>query len=170
MNAMLTSLYPWSPDSLSREGLLSLLNSASQLERAAEAGTALPQPLRGKRLALLTDDHASPSALAFVRAATEMGAHVAHVRASGAEDGPRRTAALLGKLYDAIECQGLPEAEVRRLGRDAGVPVFDGIGQPGHPLHALAGTLTLEAATANPDLQARQRLRLLQALLSATLA
>lgn len=99
---------------------------------------ALPQPLRGKRLALLSDDHGSPAAAAFVRAATELGAHVALVRATSAS-GPRGVAALLGQLYDGIECQGLAEAELRELARDAGVPVFDGIGSAAHPLFAQAG-------------------------------
>jgi ornithine carbamoyltransferase len=144
---MLKQPYPWSLDSLNREGLLALIGSASRLTRAAAGGAVLPQLLRGKKLALLSDDHAAPAAAAFLRAATELGAHVAHVRASnpgeaGRRD-PRDMAALLGQLYDAIECQGLPEAELRQLGRDAGVPVFDGIGHPAHPLHLVADLMTL---------------------------
>lgn len=159
MNAMLTSPHLWSPDPPTREGMLSLLSSAGQLERAAQAGHALPQLLRGKRLALLADDHASPAAMVFTQAATELGAHVAHLRASNAAGAPQRTAALLGRLYDAIECQGLSEAEVRRLGREAGVPVFDGIGNDAHWLNRVVDT--------QPDCPP---LRLLQALLAATLA
>lgn len=144
---MLKQPYPWSLDSLNREGLLALVGSAGRLTRAAAGGAVLPQLLRGKKLALLSDDHASPGAAAFLRAATELGAHVARVRAgnpgeAGRRD-PRDTAALLGQLYDAIECQGLPEAELNQLGRDAGVPVFDGIGHPAHALHLVADLMTL---------------------------
>lgn len=119
----------WSPDTLQ--------HAAGQLSRAAAEG-ALPQPLRGKRLALLSDDHTSPAATVFVRAATELGAHVALVRAASAS-GPRGVAALLGQLYDAIECQGLDEADLQELAREAGVPVFNGIGSAAHPLFAQAG-------------------------------
>lgn len=158
MDAMFDSARPWSLDSMSPDARQRLLHCAAQLERAAAAGAALPQPLRGKRLALLTDDHASAAARAFMQAATELGAHVSPVRASGSEAAPGRMAALLGRLYDAIECQGLPAADVRRLGREAGVPVFDGIGQASHPLYRLG------------EPQQRQPLRLLQALLSVMLA
>lgn len=140
------STSPWSPDTL--------LHAAGQLSRAAAEG-ALPRPLRGKRLALLSDDHASPAATAFVRAATELGAHVALVRAATAS-GPRGVAALLGQLYDAIECQGLADAELRELVRDAGVPVFNGIGNAAHPLYALAAP--------------QEHHRMLQALLCKVLA
>lgn len=144
LNAMLPTTYPWSLETLGRDGLLALLASADQLSQAASGGAPLPQLLRGKKLALLSDDHAGPDAAAFLRAATELGAHVARVRA-GSEPGrrdPRDTAALLGQLYDGIECQGLPEAELRQLGRDAGVPVFDGIGSACHPLHVIADLMT----------------------------
>lgn len=142
---MLPTLYPWSLESLGRDGLLALLAGADQLKQAADGGAPLPQLLRGKKLALLSDDHASPDAAAFLRAATELGAHVARVKAGAGEAGrrdPRDTAALLGQLYDGIECQGLPEAEMRQLGRDAGVPVFDGIGSACHPLHVIADLMT----------------------------
>lgn len=138
---MLKTSYPWSLDSLSRDGLRALIDSAGRLKRAAATDAGLPQLLRGRRLALLSDDHDSPAAAAFTMAATELGGHVARVRASNpgeARRDPRDMAALLGQLYDAIECQGLPEAELRQLGRDAGVPVFDAIGDPAHPLNLLA--------------------------------
>lgn len=137
----------WSPDSLH--------DAAGLLSRAVAEGSALPQPLRGRRLALLSNDHDSPAATAFIRAATELGAHVALVRTITVA-GPRGVAALLGQLYDGIECQGLAEAELRELAREAGVPVFDGIGDPAHPLYARA--------------QPHEHHRMLQALLCKTLA
>lgn len=173
-----TALY-WPPDALSRDALLALTASAGRLARAATDGSGPPQLLRGKRLALLSDDHGSPAAAAFRRAATELGAHVAFVRSGGPQDaGPRSRAALLGQLYDAIECQGLPEAELRQLSREAGVPVFDGIGSEDHPLHALADQMTQQELADAPDaarlakaaaLQMRNRHHLLQALLCSVL-
>lgn len=127
----------WSSDTLSRESLAALLNAAGRLSDAAASHDGLPQLLRGKRLALLSNDHASPAAMAFRLAATELGAHVALVRADTAS-GPRSLAALLGQLYDAIECQGVSESALRELGREAGVPVFNNIGSRAHPLYASA--------------------------------
>ena len=45
----------------------------------------------------------------------------------------------MGRLYDAIECQGLPRDLVRQLGEEAGVPVYDGLASPTHPTARLAG-------------------------------
>jgi ornithine carbamoyltransferase len=173
---MPTSVLYRTPDALSRDALLALTASAARLSRAAADGSGLPQLLRGKRLALLSDDHDSPAAVAFQRAATELGAHVAHVRNGGPQESGRRgRAALLGQLYDAIECQGLSEAELRQLSREAGVPVFDGIGNPDHPLHAFADVVTQQELAGTPGaaktaaLQERNRHHLLQALLCSVL-
>ncbi|RZL40023.1 MAG: ornithine carbamoyltransferase [Rubrivivax sp.] len=142
---------------------LALIAGAERLRRAAASATGLPLLLRGRRFALLSDNHDSPAAAAFVRAATELGGHVARVRASGPGDRPPHDlAALLGQLYDAIECQGLPKADLLELGRHAGVPVFDGIGDAAHPLHRLADTMTGDDAAVN-------RHRLLQSLLTSSL-
>ena len=158
----------WSPEELGRDELLALMAHAGRLGQAAADGVAPPQLLRGKRLALLSDSHDSPAATAFRQAATELGAHVARVRNGAPQEAGRRDrAALLGQLYDAIECQGLPASELAQLRRDAGVPVFDGIGSPTHPLHASAALL---APVQDAALQARQRHHLLQALLCRVLA
>ncbi|MDR7272666.1 ornithine carbamoyltransferase [Pelomonas saccharophila] len=156
-----------------------LVDCARQFQRSPIQAT----PLRGRILALLSDDHDSPAAQAFLRAATGLGAQVARVRAT--EPGPRQLrdrARLLGQLYDAIECQGLDEADLRQLGRDAGVPVFNGIASPDHPLQTLAarmtlqelrGELTLPPAPIDPlpaEAVARNHHHLLQAVLSCTLA
>jgi ornithine carbamoyltransferase len=156
---MLKITYPWTLESLSGDGLRALMNSAGQLGRSAANGAGLPQLLRGKRLALLSDDHASPAAAAFQRAATELGAHVARVRATDPGEAhryPRDMAALLGQLYDAIECQGLANAEVQQLSRDAGVPVFDGIGHPDHPLRILADVMSQQELQGGCPLEALQ--------------
>lgn len=154
---MLPNASLWSAD----KGL-ALIADAERLKRAAASGSGLPQLLRGKRLALLSDDLDGPAATSFVRAATELGGQVALVRASGLGDRQARNlASLLGQLYDAIECQGLPSAELRELARHAGVPVFDGIGDAAHPLRQLADTMDGETAC--------NHRHLLQALLASAL-
>jgi len=149
----------WSLEALSRDDLLTLIGSARQFQRAAAQPGGRPAPLRGKNLALLSNDHSSAEAGAFLRAATELGAHVARVRATepgeaGRRD-PRDMAGLLGQLYDAIECQGLPEGELRQLDRDAGVPVFNGMASPTHPLHAIATLMALQEQQGERPLPAR---------------
>lgn len=145
----------WSLEALGRGDLLTLIGSARQFQRAAQDGSR-PAPLRGKKLALLSDDHTGADATAFLRAATELGAHVAHVRATepgeAGRRSPRGMASLLGQLYDAIECQGLPEGELRQLDRDAGVPVFNGIASRTHPLQAVAILLALQEQQAGRPL------------------
>jgi ornithine carbamoyltransferase len=160
---MLLSPYPWCPTELSPEDGLALVASAERLKLAAASATGLRPVLLGKRLALLSDDHASPSAQAFEQAATALGGHVARVPASGpGEHHVQELAALLGQLYDAIECQGLAPADLRQLGRNAGVPVFDCMAGAHHPLRRLAASMAGDPA-------ANHR-HLLQALLSNALA
>lgn len=175
----------WSLEGLTRDDLLSLIGRARQFKRGDGPGA----PLRGKNLALLSDDHASLEAEAFLLAATELGARVARVRATSAGPAdrrdPRDMAGLLGQLYDAIECQGVAEADLRQLDRDAGVPVFNGIASPGHPLQVLAALMTWQelsgdaalpmplAPPAQPlpaEAVARNHHLLLQAVLSDALA
>ncbi|HEY1392350.1 MAG TPA: hypothetical protein VFV25_03200 [Methylibium sp.] len=150
----------WSIDSLSRGELLSLLDSALLFKQASQAPDGLPRPLHGKYIAILSDDHASPEAAAFDRAASELGAQVAHVRATdpAARESrdPRDTAGLLGRLYDAIECQGMPPEQVQQIDRHAGVPVFNGIAGARHPLHVLADLMSLQERSGEPF----ERLRL----------
>ena len=79
------------------------------------------------------------------RAASELGAHVSQVR-TGLSDASapaevRHTALMLGRLYDAIACQGMAPALVLQLAHYAGIPVYDGIASAGHPTAALARSL-----------------------------
>jgi ornithine carbamoyltransferase len=48
---------------------------------------------------------------------------------------------MLGKLYDAVECQGMAPTLVRQVRDGAGVPVYDGIASPRHPTAQLAHQL-----------------------------
>lgn len=143
----------WSLDGLTREDVRSVIDSAQALKRAAQR-EGVPGLLRGKHLALLSDDHSAPAATAFQRAATELGAQVAHVRATdpGQPDrrDPRDTAGLLGQLYDAIECEGLSDQQVLQLDLNAGIPVYNGIGRLDHPTRVLADLMTLEEFTGQP--------------------
>ncbi|MGZ8260581.1 MAG: ornithine carbamoyltransferase [Caldimonas sp.] len=144
-----------------------LLGNARLLKSATEprqTGTLL----RGKKLALLSDSEDAAEAALFRSAASELGAHVSHIRPQLSDlsrpDDLQHTARLLGRLYDAIECQGLAPALVEVVGREAGVPVYDGLATERHPTAHLAGMLG--------DDEPLERLRtlVLQTVLLSTLA
>jgi ornithine carbamoyltransferase len=143
-----------------------LLASAGVLQRAAAAGK--PQPLlRGKHVGLLCDDDAQRDALLFRQAAAELGAQVAHIRnslsAGSSSDEIQHTARMLGRLYDAVECQGMDPHLVELVAADAGVPVYAGIATTRHPTAALAEQIEGNAGSAD------KRRYLLQALLLSTI-
>ena len=87
----------------------------------------------------------SADATRFRDAAADLGAHVAYLRTGLEEvrrpDERRHTARMLGRLYQGIECQGLPPAFVAELGREAGIPVYDGVATAAHPFARLAELL-----------------------------
>ena len=120
-----------------------VLANARLLQQAVEP----PQRhrlLQGKNLALMCESADSADARRFRDAALDLGANVAHLRTGLAEQ-PRdvrlHTARLLGRLYQGIECQGLPADTVGELASEAGVPVYDGVASATHPFARLASML-----------------------------
>lgn len=135
----------WTVEALSGTELRCLLDRALQLRR--EAGRA---PLRGRNLALLCEGEPDEAARALQRAAGELGAQVATLRTSDTcPDGrtvDQATVRLLGRLYDAIDCHGLGQPQVETIAREAGIPVFNGLGgrdRPARTLAELVGALQL---------------------------
>lgn len=143
-----------------------LLDNARALQRAAEAGE-LRAFLRGRKLGLLCEANGDDEALLFCRAAAELGAHVAHIRPSLTElSSPlevRHTSRMLGRLYDAVECQGMSAALVHQMGVEAGVPVFDGVASQAHPTAKLADLIAGDAS------QIDKRCIVVQAVLLSTI-
>lgn len=143
----------WSLDALSRRDVQSVLDGARAIERAARAAAPC-RALRGMNIARLCEGVADAAAEAFDRAATELGAQVTQIRPSEsllAEAGDaKRTAGMLGRLYDAIDCSGLPNELLLTLEREAGVPVFNGLAGGEHPVRVLAELLALRALGQRP--------------------
>ena len=143
-----------------------LLERARLLQRSAAAGRVLPL-LRGKNLGLLCADDSQAQALLFRQAASELGAHVAHIGMSLSERSSAQdvvhTARLLGRLYDAVECQGLPAALVRQMAAAAGIAVYDGLAMNEPLITWMAAQLGSAAELA------RNRRLALQALLLHTI-
>lgn len=120
-----------------------------------------PQPLLGLRLGMVCGDEAAPGPTLLKQAAVELGAQVTVLDAVRVlEDGAalEEMAGLLGHLYGAIACDGLPPAVMRRLAAAAVVPVLDV--QTVQAMHAPAVGRGIEAA---------ERRRLVQAALLAAL-
>ncbi len=136
-------------DEMSAQDAAAVQAAARALQQAAHEGRTQAL-LRGKNLALLCERGDDADAEFFRRAATELGANVAHIRpklsALSTPEEVQHTARVLGRLYDAIECQGIAAALVRSLGADAGVPVYDGLASARHPSAALAESLGSDAA------------------------
>ena len=152
----LTPLQNADLEHLSARDCALLLNNARVLQRAAEP-SRMQVLLRGRKLALLCESEQGADAALFRRAATDLGAHVSHVWPCladlSAPDELEHTAKMLGRLYDAIECQGLPRALVAVVDREAGVPVYDGLASLRHPTARLAALLgDAEDATKSREL------------------
>jgi len=142
-----------------------LLGNARLLQKAAEPRQTL---LRGRKLALLCESEEGAEAVLFREAAAGLGAHVSHVRPRLADlsqpNDLQHTARMLGRLYDGIECQGLAHDLVELVGREAGVPVYDGLASDRHPTARLAALLEV------PEPPGKARELVLQTVLLSTLA
>ena len=121
-----------------------LLSRARLLQHAAMDGNT-PLLLRGKNLGLLCETQSDEAQALFRGAAEALGARVAVMRsglsvASTVQE-VQDTARMLGRLYDAVECQGLDPALVACIGLHANIPVFDGVAAKDHPVDQLAELL-----------------------------
>lgn len=127
-----------------------LVNCARSLKQASRSGTSQPL-LRGKKIGLLCGAPDSAEARLFYGAATRLGAHVSQIRPGephwSQPEEVQHTGEVLGRLYDAIECQGLAHDVVVQLERASGVPVYEGLATTSHPTRALAEQLGDGAAT-----------------------
>ncbi|KWT94103.1 Ornithine carbamoyltransferase chain F [Variovorax sp. WDL1] len=109
----------------------------------------MDKPLRGKNIALLNGLSSGGEKSAVHCAALELGARVAEVMftepagSASSNDDLRTLARMLGRLYDAIDCGTMPSDAVLRIEREAGVPVYQGLGTDDHPARALADLMAL---------------------------
>ncbi len=130
-----------------------LLRLAEALKLARYAGTETRQ-LTGKEIALIFEKTSTRTRSAFEVAAFDQGAHVTYLDPTGSQLGHKEsiadTAAVLGRMYDAIEFRGNLQAEVETLAEHAGVPVYNGLTAEWHPTQMLADFLTMHEASGKP--------------------
>jgi ornithine carbamoyltransferase len=130
-----------------------LLRLAEALKLAKYAGTEAKR-LEGKEIALIFEKTSTRTRSAFEVSAYDQGAHVTYLDPSGSQLGHKEsiadTAAVLGRMYDAIEFRGNAQADVEDLAAHAGVPVYNGLTDEWHPTQMLADFLTMHEASGKP--------------------
>jgi ornithine carbamoyltransferase len=130
-----------------------LLRLAEALKLAKYAGTETRQ-LDDREIALIFAKTSTRTRSAFEVAAYDQGAHVTYLDPSGSQLGHKEsiadTAAVLGRMYDAIEYRGNSQADVEDLAAHAGVPVYNGLTDEWHPTQMLADFLTMHEASHEP--------------------
>jgi ornithine carbamoyltransferase len=130
-----------------------LLRLSEALKLAKYAGTET-QHLGGKEIALIFEKTSTRTRSAFEVSAYDQGAHVTYLDPSGSQLGHKEsiadTAAVLGRMYDAIEFRGNRQADVEELAAHAGVPVYNGLTDEWHPTQMLADFLTMHEASNKP--------------------
>ncbi len=135
-----------------------LLACARRLLQAQRSGEPL-RALRGRNLCLLCEPGDSEGPELFRAACNELGARVATIHPSAdwrnaPQEVVAQTALVLGRLYDAVECQGLAPETIAHLRANAGVPVLDAAALPDHP----SSTLSVQLG---PELPLAERRRYL---------
>jgi ornithine carbamoyltransferase len=130
-----------------------LLQLSEALKSAKYAGTEV-QRLAGKEIALIFEKTSTRTRSAFEVGAYDQGAHVTYLDPSGSQLGHKEsiadTAAVLGRMYDAIEFRGNSQADVEELAAHAGVPVYNGLTNEWHPTQMLADFLTMHESSHKP--------------------
>jgi ornithine carbamoyltransferase len=157
MPTTLSHRRPGSKVEPSRSDLLALLDAADALKRNKRRDGGW-RPLQGRYVALLYADGSAADLLSH--AVAELGGTAAVLDAGSwrADGRGAEAAAVLGRLYAAIDCRGLPTTVVETIRRHAGVPVFDGLARVDHPLHLLAELMTMREHSGRPLESLRLRL------------
>ena len=130
-----------------------LLRLSEALKLAKYAGTET-QHLAGQEIALIFEKTSTRTRSAFEVGAYDQGAHVTYLDPSGSQLGHKEsiadTAAVLGRMYDAIEFRGNSQSDVEELAAHAGVPVYNGLTDEWHPTQMLADFLTMHESSNKP--------------------
>ena len=127
-----------------------LLQLSEALKMAKYAGTEVRR-LEGREIALIFAKTSTRTRSAFEVGAYDQGAHVTYLDPSGSQLGHKEsiadTAAVLGRMYDAIEFRGTAQDDVEELAQHAGVPVYNGLTAEWHPTQMLADFLTMHESS-----------------------
>ncbi len=140
----------WSLDELTSSEAQALLAAARSLKQAEGRGW----PLKGKHVAVLCERRSGAAADVFTAAARGLGAQVTRIRPSTSRltksSDLYDAAHVLGRLYDAIECDDMGEALMMELARCAAVPVSNVLVRERHPTRMLADLMAMQEISAAP--------------------
>ena len=104
--------------------------------------------LKGRNIALIFEKTSTRTRCSFEVAAYDLGMKVTYLNSSASQLGNKEsvydTAKVLGRIYDGIEFRGFKQESVELLGKEAGVPVWNGLTDYCHPTQVLADFLTME--------------------------
>lgn len=154
VNAAIPSSPLWSSDEPLGAGKAAAIFATARRLRTDAHGAGARKALRGKNLALLLTTPSGREMSPLHRAAQDLGARVAEVRFEtdvSKQPDIGSLARLLGRMYDAIDCDTLPPSTIQRIEMEACVPVYAGLGRDDHPAKALADLLTLCELRSPPD-------------------
>ncbi len=132
------------------EELTHLLDLADRLKAARRSGEE-EQLLTGRNIALVFEKTSTRTRASFEVAAHDQGAHVTNFDPSGSQVGHKEsvadTAAVLGRMFDAIEFRGSSQGDIEKLAAHAGVPVYNGLTDDWHPTQMLADFQTMRESS-----------------------
>lgn len=130
----------------STEELRYLLELSAELKAERAAGRER-QRMIGKVVALIFEKASTRTRCAFEVAAYHQGAQVTYLDPSGSHIGAKESAAdsaaVLSRMFDAIEYRGHGQEIVEELARHSDVPVYNGLTDEWHPTQMLADYLTM---------------------------
>ncbi len=133
--------------------LTALIDLAAELKSARATGTET-QRLRGRTIALIFERASTRTRSAFEVAAYHQGANVTYFDPTSAHIGEKESiadsAAVLSRMYDAIQFRGKAQATVEELAAASAVPVYNGLTDEWHPTQMLADFLTMREHSDKP--------------------
>ena len=124
-----------------------LLDLSHKLKQEKKEGIQKPY-LKGKNIVLLFEKTSTRTRCAFEVAGYDLGMGVTYLDPTSSQMGKKEsiedTAKVLGRMYDGIEYRGFEQEIVENLGKNAGVPVWNGLTNEFHPTQMLADLMTIE--------------------------
>jgi ornithine carbamoyltransferase len=138
---------------LTREEFIFLIDLAAELRLEKKVKSERAR-LAGRSIALIFEKASTRTRSAFEVGAHDEGAHVTYLGPEesqlGHKESVRDTARVLGRMFDGIEYRGFAQESVEILGREAGVPVWNGLTDQWHPTQMLADVLTVRDHSRKP--------------------
>jgi ornithine carbamoyltransferase len=136
-----------------REEFLHFVDLAGHLREEKRLGQR-PCRLSRRNIVLIFEKSSTRTRSAFEVAAHDEGAHVTYLGPGdahlGQKESAKDTARVLGRMFDGIAYRGSSQDAVELLGAHAGVPVWNGLTDGGHPTQVLADVMTMSDYSEKP--------------------